>query len=51
VSHDRDFASKIATRVISLSKGKFVDFKGSYAEYLEKYKDDYLSSEWVLQSL
>jgi len=48
VSHDRDFASGIATRVISLSTKKMVDFKGSYSEYLERYGNDYLNSAWVL---
>lgn len=48
VSHDRDFASGIATRVLSIGKGKIIDFKGSYQDYLEKYKDDYLDSSWVL---
>jgi ATPase subunit of ABC transporter with duplicated ATPase domains len=48
VSHDRDFVSKIAGRVISLSR-KIVDFKGSYNEYLEKYQSDYLSRSWVLE--
>ena len=48
VSHDRDFASHIATRVIAMSEKGIVDFRGSYNEYLEKYGKDYLSSEWVL---
>jgi ATPase subunit of ABC transporter with duplicated ATPase domains len=48
VSHDRDFASHIATRVIAMSERGIIDFKGSYAEYLERYGKDYLSSQWVL---
>jgi ATPase subunit of ABC transporter with duplicated ATPase domains len=48
VSHDRDFASHIATRVIAMSERGIIDFRGSYNEYLEKYGKDYLSSEWVL---
>lgn len=48
VSHDRDFASSIATRVISHAGKKMIDFKGSYAEYLERYGKDYLSANWVL---
>lgn len=48
VSHDRDFATSIASRVISLSDKKMVDFKGSYGEYLERHGNDYLSTQWVL---
>ena len=48
VSHDRDFASHIATRVIAMSERGIIDFKGSYSEYLERYGKDYLSSQWVL---
>ena len=48
VSHDRDFASHIATRVIAMSERGIIDFKGSYVEYLERYGKDYLSSQWVL---
>jgi ATPase subunit of ABC transporter with duplicated ATPase domains len=50
VTHDRDFASSIATRVIALSKRGIVDFKGKYKDYLEKYGNDYLNSSWVLQN-
>ena len=35
VSHDREFVSSIATRVIELKKDEVVDFKGSYEEYLK----------------
>ncbi|MCD6042511.1 MAG: family ATPase, partial [Burkholderiales bacterium] len=35
VSHDREFVSSLATRVIELKPdGKFVDYRGSYEEYL-----------------
>lgn len=44
VTHDRDFASSIATRVIALTLGKIIDFQGSYDEYLEKYGQDYFRS-------
>lgn len=50
VSHDRDFASNIANRVIAMSEKGVVDFRGSYKEYLEKHGKDYLSSQWVLSS-
>ena len=34
VSHDREFVSSIATRIIELTKNGFVDFAGTYDEYL-----------------
>ena len=34
VSHDREFVSSIATRIIELTKTGFVDFAGTYDEYL-----------------
>ena len=37
VSHDREFVSSIATRIIELKGGRYQDFSGSY--------DDYLASE------
>jgi ATPase subunit of ABC transporter with duplicated ATPase domains len=35
VSHDREFVSSLATRVIELKpNGEFSDFRGSYEDYL-----------------
>jgi len=39
VSHDREFVSSLATRVIELKPGgegvaQFIDFRGSYEDYL-----------------
>jgi ATPase subunit of ABC transporter with duplicated ATPase domains len=34
VSHDREFISSLATRIIEISSAGVVDFKGSYDEYL-----------------
>ncbi len=34
VSHDREFVSSLATRVIELTKDGYIDFSGSYDEYL-----------------
>jgi ATPase subunit of ABC transporter with duplicated ATPase domains len=48
VTHDRDFATAIATRVIALTTKKMVDFKGNYQEYLSRHSDDYLNSNWVI---
>ncbi|WCL50416.1 ATP-binding cassette domain-containing protein [Leptospira sp. GIMC2001] len=36
VSHDREFISSLCTRIIEVSPGKIVDFKGTYDEYLER---------------
>ncbi len=41
VTHDRDFASSIATRIISINEKKIIDYKGTYNEYLDKYGQDY----------
>ena len=34
VSHDREFVSGLATRIIEVKDGRIVDFQGSYDEYL-----------------
>lgn len=34
VSHDREFVSSLATRIIEITPSGIVDFKGSYEEYL-----------------
>ncbi len=34
VSHDREFVSSLATRIIEIKEGKITDFKGTYDEYL-----------------
>jgi ATPase subunit of ABC transporter with duplicated ATPase domains len=34
VSHDREFVSSLATRVLEIKDNEIVDFKGSYEEYL-----------------
>jgi ATPase subunit of ABC transporter with duplicated ATPase domains len=34
VSHDREFVSSLATRVLELKDGEVIDFRGSYEEYL-----------------
>ena len=41
VTHDRDFASHIATRIIAITEKKMIDYKGTYQEYLDKYRQDY----------
>ena len=39
VSHDREFVSSLATRILEIRDGEIIDFKGSY--------DDYLSSQGI----
>mgnify|MGYP003113803642 FL=1 len=34
VSHDREFVSSLATRIIELTEGGYTDFAGNYDEYL-----------------
>ncbi len=41
VSHDRDFVSTLATRIIDMTPNGIVDFRGTYDEYLR----DQLSRE------
>jgi ATPase subunit of ABC transporter with duplicated ATPase domains len=36
VSHDREFVSSLATRIIEVTPEGIIDFKGTYEEYLEK---------------
>ena len=35
VSHDREFVSSLATRIIELTPNGVVDFNGTYDEYLQ----------------
>jgi ATPase subunit of ABC transporter with duplicated ATPase domains len=35
VSHDREFVSSLATRVIEIKADKIIDFNGTYEEYLD----------------
>jgi ATPase subunit of ABC transporter with duplicated ATPase domains len=35
VSHDREFVSSLATRIIDMEVDGLVDFRGSYEEYLQ----------------
>jgi len=34
VSHDREFVSSLATRIIELTPNGIVDFNGNYEDYL-----------------
>ena len=35
VSHDREFVSSLATRIIDMENDGLVDFRGTYEEYLQ----------------
>jgi len=39
VSHDREFVSSLATRVIEIKDQKLIDFQGTYEEYLASQQD------------
>jgi len=36
VSHDREFISSLCTRIIEVSPGQIIDFKGTYEEFLDR---------------
>lgn len=48
VSHNRYFVSRLANRIIEISYQGVKDFKGTYAEYLEKQEIDFLSTKLPL---
>ncbi|MFT5483255.1 MAG: ATPase subunit of ABC transporter with duplicated ATPase domains [Halieaceae bacterium] len=35
VSHDREFVSSLATRILDIKNHEFIDFQGTYEEYLD----------------
>lgn len=48
VSHNRYFVSRLANRIIEISYQGVKDFKGTYAEYLEKQEHDFLATKLPL---
>ncbi|MGC8054973.1 ABC-F family ATPase, partial [Salmonella enterica] len=34
VSHDREFVSSLATRILEVKNGQVIDFQGGYEDYL-----------------
>ncbi|MCL2819529.1 MAG: ABC-F family ATP-binding cassette domain-containing protein [Oscillospiraceae bacterium] len=38
ISHDRYFINRFATRIWSLENGEFIDFKGTYEQYINQTK-------------
>ena len=45
VSHDRWFVSQLANRIVEIRPDGLNDFRGSYAEYVERCGDDHLDAE------
>ncbi|MFT6010461.1 MAG: ATPase subunit of ABC transporter with duplicated ATPase domains, partial [Candidatus Azotimanducaceae bacterium] len=41
VSHDREFVSSLATRVIEIKDKEVVDFQGTYDEYLASQQPEH----------
>jgi ATPase subunit of ABC transporter with duplicated ATPase domains len=41
ISHDRDFVSSLATRIIDMTPDGIVDFRGTYDEYLRDQIAEY----------
>lgn len=41
VTHDREFVSSLATRIIEVTPDQVIDFPGTYEEYLEREGDDF----------
>jgi ATPase subunit of ABC transporter with duplicated ATPase domains len=35
VSHDREFVSSLATRILEVKEDRVVDFQGNYEDYLK----------------
>jgi ATPase subunit of ABC transporter with duplicated ATPase domains len=48
VTHDRDFATYVGSRIIALTHNSIIDYKGTYQEYLNKYNKDYLDDRAVI---
>lgn len=50
VSHDRWFVSRLATRIVEITRAGVQDFRGTYEEYLAALGDDHLDREIVRQA-
>jgi ATPase subunit of ABC transporter with duplicated ATPase domains len=49
VSHDRQFVSELATRIVELTPDGPRDFPGTYTEYLARCGDDHLDADAVVK--
>ena len=45
ISHDRYFISKIANRIVEISDGQLVLYRGNYTYYKEKKKEELIASQ------
>ncbi len=45
ISHDRDFARKVATRVIALDRGILRNYPGDYANYLRRREEEWAAED------
>jgi len=45
VSHDRYFISQVANRIVELREGELVLYRGDYAYYQEKKREEALQGE------
>ncbi|HMZ61629.1 MAG TPA: ATP-binding cassette domain-containing protein, partial [Leptospiraceae bacterium] len=45
VSHDREFVSSLATRIIEVTPERVMDFTGTYDEYLSKEGNDFFKRQ------
>ena len=48
VSHDRWFVSRLATRILEITRDGIQDFRGTYEEYLDRCGDDHLDAAVAL---
>ena len=48
VSHDRWFVSRLATRVVEISREGVTDYPGTYEEYVHQSGDDHLDADTVV---
>ncbi len=51
VSHDREFVSSLATRIIEVTPDKIIDFPGTYEEYLEREGAEYYKRMYAAAKL
>lgn len=47
ISHDREFISSLATRILEIKADRVIDFKGTYDEYLRSHGIDEMSASRV----
>jgi len=45
VTHDRDFANAIATRILAITPRKIFDIRGNYDDYMRAHQKDFLQRD------